>query len=208
MNQDPFPPADFDAWAESYDQTTRQFTDFPFAGYDQVLQTVVERARPRPGMSVLDLGTGTGNLAALFDSLGCDLWCTDFAPLMLDKARPKLSRARFALHDLRAPLPTPFDRPYDAIVSAYVFHHFELPKKVDICRALVSRNLAPGGRLVIADLSWTTMADKESFRQGFADWEEEFYWFADESLAALAQSGLQSVYEQVSPCAGVYTITP
>jgi putative AdoMet-dependent methyltransferase len=69
---DPFPHEDFDDWAESYD-TSVSNDRFPFTGYQDVMTQMVTLAQVRPGMSVLDLGTGTGNLAAGFARLGCNL---------------------------------------------------------------------------------------------------------------------------------------
>jgi hypothetical protein len=37
-------------------------------------------------------------------------------------------------------------------------------------------------------------------------WEDEPYWIADESLAALMADGLRVSYNRVSDCAGVYCI--
>jgi putative AdoMet-dependent methyltransferase len=204
LPNDPFPPSDFDTWAESYDQSTREYTHFPFDGYDRVLETIVSCANPRPGMAVLDLGTGTANLALLFARQGCELTCTDFSEAMLAKAREKLPDAKFFLHDLRKNFPAEINQHFDCIVSAYVFHHFELEKKVSLCKELVTQRLAPGGSLVIGDLSFPSFQVKETFRQNIPDWEEEFYWFADESLAGLQKAGLTVDYLQVSPCAGVY----
>ncbi len=204
---DPFPPSEFDSWAEHYDQSTLESTIFPFNGYEKVLQTVLGRAESRPGHAVLDLGTGTGKLALLFDKIGCELWCSDFSPLMLEKARAKLPHAHFALHDLRQAWPSEFERSFDVIVSAYVFHHFELAQKVSICRDLVENRLVPGGKLVIADLSFPDRIAMKTFAASIGDlWDEEFYWLADESLPALRQAGLRAEYEQVSVCAGVYTL--
>jgi putative AdoMet-dependent methyltransferase len=203
---DPFPASEFDPWAESYDRDVVTDSDFPFAGYEQVLETVISRADTHPGMDVLDLGAGTGNLAVRFSDLGCNLWCTDFSEPMLDKARAKLPGARFFHHDLRAEWPSGLDRRFDRIVSGYVFHHFDLEKKVSLCRELVAQRLVPGGKLVIADLSFPSQSAKEIFSREIPDWEEEFYWLADESLAALKIAGLSVTYEQVSPCAGVYLI--
>jgi cyclopropane fatty-acyl-phospholipid synthase-like methyltransferase len=205
--QDLFPASDFDPWAESYDRDVVTYSDFPFAGYEHVLETVVAQAGVHPGMDVLDLGTGTGNLAIRFSMLGCNLWCTDFSEPMLEKARIKLQGAKFFVHDLRAEWPSGLDRRFDRIVSGYVFHHFELEKKVTLCRCLVNDHLAPKGRLVIADLSFLSLAAKDEFAKGIADWEEEFYWLADESESALVKAGLHVVHTQVSPCAGVYLIT-
>jgi putative AdoMet-dependent methyltransferase len=206
LPNDPFPSSEFDDWAEDYDKSTREYSEFPFAGYDQILQTIVELTRPQSGQSILDLGTGTANLAILFDKLGCEIWCTDFAPLMLQKARQKLPKAHFVLHDLRGDWPAEFDRRFDGIVSAYVFHHFELGKKVSLCLELVSERLNSGGRLVIGDISFPSLAAKEVFSRNIPDWEEEFYWLADESVAALQRAGLRVEYRQISGCAGVYQI--
>jgi putative AdoMet-dependent methyltransferase len=204
LPDDPFPPSDFDAWAETYDQSIREYSVFPFAGYEKVLDTVVSQAAPRPGISVLDLGTGTANLALRFDQLGCELTCTDFSKLMLEKARAKLPKAHFVLHDLRAEWPKELDRRFDRIVSAYVFHHFELEQKARLCRELTTRHLLPSGKLVIADLSFPSQATLDIFKQTIANWEDEFYWLADEAQVAFAKVGLGVEYLQVSPCAGVY----
>jgi putative AdoMet-dependent methyltransferase len=208
-SHDPFPPSEFDEWAENYDQSIRADTSFPFDGYERVLQAILELTHPQPGQTILDLGTGTANLAVLFNQLGCELWCSDFSSLMLEKARQKLPQAHFALHDLRAvwpSVPSEFERRFDGIVSAYVFHHFELEKKVSLCSELVSQRLVPGGRLVIGDLSFPSLAAKETFSHNIPDWKEECYWLADEALDALQKAGLQVEYKQISGCAGVYQI--
>ena len=67
-----FPHEGFDEWAVAYD-TSVSNEQFPFNGYQRVLRQVVALAEARPGMSVLDLGTGTGNLAAGFARLSCEL---------------------------------------------------------------------------------------------------------------------------------------
>lgn len=207
---DPFPPSEFDQWAETYDQATQTSSVFPFAGYEQVLETVVREAGARPGMTVLDIGTGTGNLALRFAGLGCELWCTDFSESMLEKARVKLPGAHFVLHDFRTDLPPELkEKRFDAIVSAYVFHHLDLTGKVQLCQALAAQNLAPDGKLVIADLSFQNRAAMDAFAASVLElWDEEPYWLVEEAIPALEHTGLKVVYIQVSICAGVYAIQP
>jgi putative AdoMet-dependent methyltransferase len=206
MTHELYPASDFDHWASSYDQDV-QTGDFPFAGYLQALDTVVKVAEAVPAMQVLDVGTGTGNLAVKFAALGCNLWCTDFSAVMLEQARLKLPQARFALHDLRQDKwPDGFDVEFDRIVSAYVFHHFDLREKIHILQTL-SKRLTPDGRLVIADIAFPTQGALQAARQMLADaWEEEEYWLTDESLAALRQAGFSALFTPVSWCAGVFCI--
>ncbi len=158
-------------------------------------------------MSVLDLGTGTGNLAAIFAETGCELWCSDYSAEMLVRARAKLPGAHFVQADLRAAWPAELDRRFDRIVSAYVFHHFPLPQKVALLVELTSQRLLPGGRIVIADISFENAASREMIKRKVGeDWDDEEWWLADEALSALEQAGLLAAYRQVSSCAGVYCL--
>jgi putative AdoMet-dependent methyltransferase len=205
---DRFPPSEFDEWAAEYDFDVGR-DEFPFTGYRRALAEVVHQAAPEAGMSVLDVGVGTGNLSELFAAAGCELWCTDFSGGMLELARAKLGPARFFLHDLREPFPPPLARRFDLIVSAYVFHHFELNEKIALIRRLVSDHLAPVGRLVIADISFPTREALDTYRQTAGDlWEDEPFWIADEAVRLLENSGVSVQCVQVSECAGVYRIGP
>ena len=207
MQNDPFPSSDFDPWAQSYDKDVQQQSQFPFDGYERVLETVVQLAEPQPGMSVLDLGTGTGNLAIRFAERDCKLWCTDFSEAMLEKAREKIPQAHFVRADLRADLPAELNRRFDRIVSAYVFHHFELGAKVNLCGKLVKDHLIEDGKLIIADISFPDEKTMREYAQSIGNlWEEELYWMADEFVGALKNTGIKVTYQQVSPCAGVYLL--
>lgn len=59
----------FERWAARYDQSVRTDQGI-FASYDEVLDAVVRAATVAPGMRVLELGIGTGNLAHRFVALG------------------------------------------------------------------------------------------------------------------------------------------
>ncbi len=204
---DPHPAADFDLWADTYDHEVTSEGSFPFEGYSRVLDTVVSLAEPKPGMQVIDLGVGTGNLAARFHKAGCRLWCTDFSALMLEKARRRLPHAEFILHDLRTSFPANLPRPFDLVVSTYVFHHFPQKEKMTLCSHLVQEMLKPGGRLVIGDIVFRSEAEREGTRLSLGEqWEEEDYWITSLDLPALHDQGLHAVAVQVTAYSGVFVI--
>jgi len=201
-----FPVSNFDPWSEHYDESVND-DRYPFTGYALVLEECVRLADVRPGMPILDLGAGTGNLAKLFVSLGCELWCTDFSNAMLAKARQKIPQARFLLHDLRMPFPLDLGRRFNRVVSAYVFHHFELDEKVAIIKRIFEELLIPQASLVIGDISFTDRQALDHLRRKEGKrWDEEPYWIAEETLPVLEGIQMKSVYVQVSECAGVYRI--
>ncbi len=207
MSADLFPASDFDAWAPTYDQDTAANSGFPFERYCQVLQTVLRTAQPQAGQIVLDLGAGTGNLTALFVAAGCRVWGTDYSSEMLVLARQKLPQVSFVMADLRDPWPTDLPEKFDCIVSGYAFHHFDTAEKARLIHNLAVNHLASGGKIVIADIAFASLADQETERQTQGkEWNEEYYWVADVELPALRKAGLQAEFEAVSPFAGVVTI--
>ena len=203
---DPFPASDFDDWASGYDQSVLDEKRFPFIGYQQALERVVRLAEAQPGMRVLDIGTGTANLAAMFAARGCEVWGIDFSGAMLERARHKLPQAKFLLADVRDGWPGGLPPDFERIVSGYTFHHFDLAEKTRILKGLAA-HLASQGRLVIADIAFRDRADMDRCRfMVGGDWDDEFYWLADETIAALEPAGLKTVFTPVSICAGIFVM--
>ena len=91
----------FDEWSETYDRDVASLSgSFPFDGYKEVLETVLREAGLAPGMDVLELGAGTGNLTARLIARGCEVWSLDFSEKMLAIARDKAPEANFFRADL------------------------------------------------------------------------------------------------------------
>jgi ubiquinone/menaquinone biosynthesis C-methylase UbiE len=198
----------FDGWAETYDSAVSPADGhFPFDGYEQVLDEVVRLAGVKPAMRILDLGIGTGNLAARFLQHGCAVWGADFSAEMLAQARAKLPHVHLVQADLLGEWPVALQLPFDRVVTAYVLHEFDLATKVSLLRRVASHHLAAGGYILVADVAFPTVLAREEAAQRWADsWDEdETYWAADETIAACAEAGLQATYQQVSSCGGVFT---
>jgi putative AdoMet-dependent methyltransferase len=126
---------------------------------------------------------------------------------MLAQARQKLPQANFLRHDLRSDLPVDWQRSFDRVVSAYVFHHFELDEKIRLLRGLLPR-LAPGGLMLIGDIAFRDQAALDQVKAEAGEgWEDEFYWLVDKATPALERTGFLASYRQVSPCAGIFVLT-
>lgn len=81
------------------------------------------------GLSVLDLGCGTGRHAIWLAAAGADVTALDFSEGMIAEARRKTagSSIRFLAHDLHEPLPFPSGA-FDLVVSGLVLEHLhDLP---------------------------------------------------------------------------------
>jgi putative AdoMet-dependent methyltransferase len=200
----------FDEWAETYDQTVADYSGFPFEGYEQVLDAIVRLTQPSPGTTVLDLGIGTGALASRFVQEGCLVWGLDFSARMLAKAHQQVPRAELIKADIAGDWPIDVDQSFHRVVSSYLFHEFSLSSKVRLLSRLAEHHLAEGGRMVIGDVSFASVAERAEARERWSEaWDEdEHYWAADEAGDALREVGLETTYNQVSCCGGVYVIRP
>jgi putative AdoMet-dependent methyltransferase len=198
----------FDRWAAGYDRSMRAERGFPFQGYDETLDAVVRLSAPTPGMSVLDVGIGTGNLAERFAQRGCSIWGIDFSASMIEAAESKLPEAVLVQANLRDALPDGVRRTFNRIVSAYVFHEFDAASQLEILGRLRRDCLDPQGLMVVADIAFETADARAEVRAAWQDrWDDdEHYWAADEALLAFADRGIRARFIRVSFCAGVFVL--
>ena len=140
--------AAFDAQAAAYDEGMERDHARRLSQYvvGEVTCAVVGMPAPR----VLDLGCGTGALAArLLDAIpGCSLTGVDLSPRMVEVARARLTgRAEVLLGDAER---LPFhDDAFDVVVCNDSFHHYPDPERATF---QAWRVLAAGGALVLGDV--------------------------------------------------------
>ncbi len=120
--------------------------------YGRLQEAVAAAAGGQSVVSVLDLGTGTGEtLAAVLEQHpGATAVGVDKNEAMLGVARHRLAGVPLELRvaDLTDPLPA---GPFDLVVSALAIHHLEGPDKADLF-ARIARVVRPGGRFVLGDV--------------------------------------------------------
>ena len=198
----------FDKWAKNYDDVVLSTDGYPFDGYEQVLDRIVEIAKPDKKMKVLDLGTGTGNLAKRFMEHKATVWGLDYSNKMLTEAKKKYPLIKIMEADILGDWIEKVGERFDCIVSAYVFHEFDMDSKIGLLQRLAENLLKEKGYFIIGDISFPTQNSLEQTKQLVATkWDEdEYYWVADKTLRYCARIGLQAKYEQISSCGGVFVI--
>ena len=122
------------------------------AGKD-LLAEAVELVQPRPGDRVLDVATGTGNMALALAPHVKEVVGLDLTPEMLDQARKLtaergVANAEWVLGDAEE-LPFP-DASFDVWTARTAPHHF---RHLDRSLAEAYRVLKPGGKAVVIDSS-------------------------------------------------------
>lgn len=121
---------------------------------EAVKQRLIDQAGIAPGMSVLDLGCGTGTLALLIKRSHptARVVGLDVDPRILEIARAKIAAAGADIELRRGTAEEAGFAPgtFDRVVTSLVLHHLTTAEKLATLRAL-RRALRPDGELHIAD---------------------------------------------------------
>ncbi len=194
---------------EAYDGTIRRF----IPGYEEMIATAADAVASVSPAHVLDLGGGTGALAAalLERTSATVVELIDVDNEMLTRARIRLvecrERARFSQQDFFEELPS-----CDAVMASLALHHVPTLKAKTELFTRIHECLAPGGILVNADVTvpdddaqrtaayktWAdhlvahriTRADAKAHFERWAD--EDTYFSLEEELAALSKAGFEA----------------
>lgn len=180
----------FDGVAPAWDSMREQFFG------EGVRRAAIAAAGIQPGMTVADVGTGTGFLAAAAIDAGAHVVGVDLSAGMLAEVTARLAGRPFeARQSDGAALPL-HDGEADAVVANMFLHHAEDPPATirEMARALKS-----GGRLVITDADthaheWLRTEQHDRWL-GF-DRSDISAWFR---AAGLEQVSVGDTHEMCSP---------
>ena len=127
----------FDEVADLYDATRQSYPN-------EIVEVIVRTAELRTGLSVLEIGCGTGQLTRRLAGRGLDITAIDIGPAMVAGAKrnvadPKVAFQVSSFEDFQA------SRVFDLIVSATAFHWVD----PDLGLAKAARTLRPSGWLAL-----------------------------------------------------------
>jgi len=123
-------------------------------GLVRVVQQVMDEALPQPGMTVVDVGCGSGQLTLKLAPLVSSVLAIDVSQKMVDLLETNAARAGVTNVTGRAVPVEHLDieaGSLDLVVSNYVLHHLRDKDKAVVVAKAASW-LRPGGRLVVGDM--------------------------------------------------------
>ena len=112
----------------------------------------VSVARIRPGERVLDVASGSGDLARAFAARGAEVWMSDINAPMLARGRDRMLDAGMMIPATRCDAERlPFgDARFDSVSVGFVLRNMT---HKDVALAEMVRVLKPGGRLLVLEFS-------------------------------------------------------
>ena len=130
------------------DDYAKHRAGFPDAFFDRIYADGFVKI----GVSLLDLGTGTGTLARGFALRGCHVTGIDPSAQMLEQAKEMDRQAGVGIeyHIAKAEATGMLDASFDVVTAGQCWHWFDRPKAA----LEVKRILKPGGTTIIAHFDW------------------------------------------------------
>lgn len=202
----------FDGWAHNYDASVYgedpEYRDV-FEGYETILKEVARRVSG----TVIEFGTGTGNLTAHLLNKGISV-----IGIEPNKRMREITSERFPNLNLIDGDLLQFDiatKQVDAIVSTYVFHHLTDEEKGEALKKYAAL-LPTNGKVVFADTVFITeeakqaQIDKEknrNYHNVAEDLEREYYTTIPILTELFEQAGFTVSFEKMNDYAWLMDAT-
>jgi len=160
-------------------------------------EELIELLNPLSGEQVLDIGCGTGDLAALIQQKGATVTGLDNAAAMIQAARKKYPSIQF---DVKPAEDFRYHSSFDAVFSNATLHWVLEKEKAVQC---IHKALKPGGRFVAelggeGNVASIIHALKNAlYSRGYAEAAETKAWYfpaVSDYAQLLEQNGLRVVY--------------
>jgi len=117
---------------------------------------------PKAGMSILDVGCGTGSHLAFYQRYDVNLFGIDTSPAMLSVARERLGDGAELYQGSATQMPYP-DASFDLIISMLVLHEMDHPIRLAVLDEM-KRVLKPSGRVLLIDFNPGRVTSFEGLR--------------------------------------------
>jgi len=155
-------------------------------------EILLAKLTPLGGRKVLDLGGGTGRLAARLAKAGANVYLLDSSAAMLKRAHRLLPGNRIVLGDASS---LPFaENSFDLVIIVDALHHF---RRQQAALLEAFRVLVPGGTLAILDFNRKSVAVKILARLERLVLEPALFLTAEQLEKLLAENGFVNLQTEM-----------
>lgn len=200
----------FDLWADGYDKSVgsaEEANEYPFAGYQDVLNEIYGVIRKNKASRILDIGLGTASLTKKLYDDGCKIYGIDFSRKMIEISKAKMPDAKLMQWDFSNGLPEETrSKSFDYIISTYAIHHLTTTKQIQFVKQLLEC-IRADGTILIGDVAFKTKTEWDVCKKTSGDrWDgDEIYLVFDEIKPYFPKQNVR--FQKVSYCAGILSIS-
>jgi demethylmenaquinone methyltransferase/2-methoxy-6-polyprenyl-1,4-benzoquinol methylase len=138
--------------------------------YDKVFEPInkglmligLRMFRPKEGMSILDVGCGTGSYLEFYKRYNCNLFGIDTSPAMLEVAQHRLGEEADLYLGSATDMPYP-DHSFDLVMSMLVLHEMDHPIRLAVLDE-IKRVLKHTGKILLIDFNPGPLQSFEGWR--------------------------------------------
>jgi ubiquinone/menaquinone biosynthesis C-methylase UbiE len=138
--------------------------------YDKVFEPINKGLRliglrmflPKKGMSILDVGCGTGTHLDFYKRYNCNLYGIDTSPAMIEVAKQRLGKEANLYLGSASEMPYPDDS-FDLVLSMLVLHEMDPPTRFAVLDE-IKRVMKYTGRLLLIDFNPGSIQSFEGWR--------------------------------------------
>ncbi len=186
-----------DQWASEYDEDVSDESHPIREGYDRVLDWVIQEANIKKNSTVLELGSGTGNLTLKIKECK-KIVCVDVSAEMESVATSKTGHLEkeFIKNDILEVFESDLGI-FDAVISTYTIHHLTEIEKHELFSE-IWRILSPSGVAIFGDLMVEDEGKKNERIKYYNDHnqdevasaiEDEYFWNIEKCTQKLISIG-------------------
>lgn len=196
----------FNTWANTYNkdvQATQEKGEYPFCGYKETLDLIVNYVEEHCLETIVEMGVGTGVLSKQLYDKGHFIIGVDFSEKMIDRAFEKMPNAKFINTDFRNAIDYMEPQTINCFIFSYAIHHLSMYSQYQLLRD-IHKLLAPNGKIIIGDVMRYSPDELKQLEKRYSD-----IWDSDEHYPTFNdyKKNLYDIYDvryhETSHCAGV-----